>query len=713
MVRIFSKKPAKALVTCASSTLFVVLMLVVVNARAQDMPIAPAPGPDVESLSPDEMSRINKKREMDRALAKIREMFARGEYQAVITEIENARKIDPANASLQLYRKWAEEKMVSAEAQPDSDPSATPGLGSSIGLSPPPRSANRPSVTPPPAQTTPVASAGSTPAPLPVATPAAAEAPQPSGSGSSTSRNFLIAAAVLGLLVALGAVASKFIGRKKGASVPEAADEEQEEETFQPRGLLIPNPLTGEVNLSPQDIAANIEKSGQTAPSNEPPPTFDIYIPEPGEGERLPADHEDMPTMVDAHIDHVGPAPDSGPAFADAQPTPEARPVPPPVPAAAPAMQSISLSHDDMEGHGEVLLKPGVPPPVKSGFGAGETVSFDDLGIVLLNPGAQDQPVAPQVPAPPPPQPASPPNSFLQAATPMPEPGVSTTPIMEVPNRPAPPPEPPPVPERDSSADPIRLDSIDFTFSNPGEAAKPDLLVESKKNPTGAIDLEDLLKHTIDGAKAKIGSPPGSAPDTPATSDTPTTAVPSTSQENRGAEIDTLFIQPSALDNQKEEEPPKSTSRMDETYGFAADTFHSQDTIQLSPPTDERRDEDLAATQTYSGSNSQQASSAMAETVGTSEPAPPPPQVAPPPVAAEPESFYGTTPPRGTAGLDERSERMFREQYDRGMKAYNDKNWKQAVHYLSIASAIHPDNEDVRSKLREAREMKRKDEVKA
>jgi hypothetical protein len=54
---------------------------------------------------------------------------------------------------------------------------------------------------------------------------------------------------------------------------------------------------------------------------------------------------------------------------------------------------------------------------------------------------------------------------------------------------------------------------------------------------------------------------------------------------------------------------------------------------------------------------------------------------------------------------------MFREQYERGMRAMTDKNWKQAVHFLSIAAAIHPDSTEVRGKLREARDAKRKNQV--
>jgi len=57
--------------------------------------------------------------------------------------------------------------------------------------------------------------------------------------------------------------------------------------------------------------------------------------------------------------------------------------------------------------------------------------------------------------------------------------------------------------------------------------------------------------------------------------------------------------------------------------------------------------------------------------------------------------------------LDERSERMFSEQLERGLRAFREGNYRQAVHFLSIAAAIHPENQEVREKLRAARERKR------
>ncbi len=54
---------------------------------------------------------------------------------------------------------------------------------------------------------------------------------------------------------------------------------------------------------------------------------------------------------------------------------------------------------------------------------------------------------------------------------------------------------------------------------------------------------------------------------------------------------------------------------------------------------------------------------------------------------------------------------MFRDQYERATKAIGEKNWRQAVHYLSLAAAIHPENEQVREQLKDARTQKRTQEA--
>jgi hypothetical protein len=63
-----------------------------------------------------------------------------------------------------------------------------------------------------------------------------------------------------------------------------------------------------------------------------------------------------------------------------------------------------------------------------------------------------------------------------------------------------------------------------------------------------------------------------------------------------------------------------------------------------------------------------------------------------------------------TESLDERTERMFSDQLDKARAAVAEKNWRQAVHFLSIASALHPEHEEAKQMLKDARAEKRKSE---
>lgn len=80
------------------------------------------------------------------------------------------------------------------------------------------------------------------------------------------------------------------------------------------------------------------------------------------------------------------------------------------------------------------------------------------------------------------------------------------------------------------------------------------------------------------------------------------------------------------------------------------------------------------------------------------------------PAEVAPTAARAEAAPAAAESLDERSERMFREQMDKARTAYNDQNWRQAVHFLSIASALHPENEEAKQMLKEARAEKRKAE---
>ncbi len=81
------------------------------------------------------------------------------------------------------------------------------------------------------------------------------------------------------------------------------------------------------------------------------------------------------------------------------------------------------------------------------------------------------------------------------------------------------------------------------------------------------------------------------------------------------------------------------------------------------------------------------------------------PDVAPPVNPAEIE-----VPVQSSESLDDRTERMFNDQMEKARRAVSEKNWRQAVHVLSIASALHPEHEEAKQMLKDARAEKRKSE---
>jgi len=62
-------------------------------------------------------------------------------------------------------------------------------------------------------------------------------------------------------------------------------------------------------------------------------------------------------------------------------------------------------------------------------------------------------------------------------------------------------------------------------------------------------------------------------------------------------------------------------------------------------------------------------------------------------------------PPRKK--IEERNEVLFTDQYKKGCEAFENGDWKKAVHYLTVASAIKPDVKELKDMLTEARKKKR------
>ena len=274
--------------------------------------------------------------------------------------------------------------------------------------------------------------------------------------------------------------------------------------------------------------------------------------------------------------------------------------------------------------------------------------SFDDLPTVIETPGMFEEPPPQPDEQPAPPPASSEDNDF-----------VSFQALGLHPKKESPADEPPSAPPR--------LNSIDLP-SNPEDfsGARDETIAITPDNISSSITLDDIIA-TQNQTGGKADEPP------PGDRDQSASGIPTMNLGDDDLSETIPFQSP----------PPPSTTTplapLDE------ETLHGMDTLMINPPETPDSSPALDDTQTYIT----------------------PPAVEPPPMPAG-DNFYlsGGTP--GTP--DERSEKMFREQLDKGLKAVGERDWRQAVHYLSIAAAIHPEDESVRAHLRSARDEKKRSE---
>lgn len=119
------------------------------------------------------LERQQRAREMAEKLREIRDTFARGEFQRVLTLIEEAERIDPDNPSLRFYRDWANRKIATGEGPRGAiinNPRLAAGASTPHPAIPTPRGGMRPGTTPAVPEPTPVVLG--LPDPTPVPTPA-------------------------------------------------------------------------------------------------------------------------------------------------------------------------------------------------------------------------------------------------------------------------------------------------------------------------------------------------------------------------------------------------------------------------------------------------------------------------------------------------------------------------------------------------------------
>lgn len=717
-------------------------------------PALPAYDADSPKLSEEEMARRTRKQNLDNAMSKVRESYAKGDYQATLDAVAEASKIDPAHPSIKLYERMAKEKIEAQKSPPPQKlpppPSTTPaeqagaptdadsgdqgsGLSGMKGFI---RGLGYVSTTASAtAQTAPLASGNSTPGTAqPASSPGVSLVPpaKSPSTGNSAAAQFDAAASsaneskkkqkiLLGAIAAvlvLGAVALQFWPKKRKGGVDEDASGEAPVSAAQ--SSLVDDDIIVPVNE--EEIAANIARQGGARGGSalSAPPDFGIFVAPSDDASQPGIYSENMPTLMDEHEhekharEHVeeeevasGGAPQGFDMLPDLS---DAEPAKPAGNGKEPAQQE--KVPEDHEGIGVIRLgesdyhpgTPAAPPtPVQPATPAAEipaskpkaamdTVSFEDLGIVL----APDKAPAPPATAPPklatapPPSPQSQQTAISQSDAgliqPPPVPAIPTANVDT--ETFAPVRDSQSTPEKKKSDDVvIRLDSVSTQAPTVERPKRPDAVAPIK------IDLGDM-------------PPRKSTPEQPAAEkaeETITLAKIGKESQPQGAPDDSVISRTGGYTGYE------SDTAVVSMQDLASETFHGQDTLALPEAADlarvhaldVRQGPPLDATKTSGGGSSPAAAgqSEQGETKSIQTP-----------IIPAATDFYGATTP---GNLDERSERMFREQYDRAMKAYQKKDWKQAVHYFSIAAAIHPEDEDLRLKLRESRDRRRREEVSA
>jgi hypothetical protein len=77
----------------------------------------------------------------------------------------------------------------------------------------------------------------------------------------------------------------------------------------------------------------------------------------------------------------------------------------------------------------------------------------------------------------------------------------------------------------------------------------------------------------------------------------------------------------------------------------------------------------------------------------------------PPAAGSPPGGKPSAAPSHPSPGASQES--LFQMEREKGLKAFEEQDWKQAVHFLSVAASLHPDDQELAEKLREARKQRR------
>ncbi len=264
----------------------------------------------------------------------------------------------------------------------------------------------------------------------------------------------------------------------------------------------------------------------------------------------------------------------------------------------------------------------------------------------------------------------------------------------------------------------------------PADFARPDddtVIVSSPSTPTptptstpsmapGDVDLSDIFgEQTLPGEHVPFSEQPtfvepveGADDRLPAlgkgVENVPFSEQPTMIDEDANSQTLPTFVSTPGTDNPEEdvEVPPKPARapKAEEDHTISFEELFGPQGMAAEPEPEPEPAPAPKEDQFAKPSSEISIEDALAATLGAMQEESP--DEAPAPAAS--------AVPDSTESLDERSERMFREQMDKARKAYDEKNWRQAVHFLSIASALHPENEEAKQMLKDARGEKRKAE---
>ena len=707
---------------------------------------------------------------IDAAMEKIRMFYGLGQYDKVVIECRKLEKISPGNKMVNYYLTRAESKLAekglleglkitpeptptprpaqTTAAAPTAPPSgATPIVINPIGVTPAATTAAvTPAATPlagpnpfeAPPVTAPLVTAKPSPTPTPnptvgvekkteagpVSEPSGAVTPPATAPAPSTltkvkrflSENLYLIIAIAVAAVALILVASIILRiiKKKGARavVPK-------EEPVREVKTVIPERAKARAPVVPP-IPEDFQQGVPDLPS-PPPEVGEIpAIPIPG-APRTPAAPKVAKPRMDA--DFSTPFPD----------LPEVPDIESPV-ATRPAPQGATDIFKVPDIPSPTQMPPSAKPsPVKPGAQTGEPGAPSDLPSLDF---AADFRPAPEAV-----EPELPPLPSLRRESSIPEPeppSAIETPIPEsdvVPFDIPPAPEPllsaqavaqaPELPEGlqleraptpNIPSPPIEVESIDIMSAPAAPAAPP--IPEGKPEAPPSISIEEAMGFDFTtGEKPQEKEAPAAGP---------SEAMSATSMD-----LETfLFSAPSeersetALAKEQPREAKTETPSSSQTVvdGFdnlmfggetAQETQLSSTEVLLKKPTEippvapvseerivpttppVREEEPQRTTDTEAAPSERGFKELSLESLGQ--------------VVAEGETATekgkGVSPSRQK--IEERNEALFADQFKKGRDAFEKKDWKKAVHYLSVASAIKPEVKEVEEMLSVARKRKR------